>query len=136
MQSLARGAIMGLILTACGSESENGGGGPADAGVDAPKDCTVEGSPNPDGGVPDAGAGGTDSGSDTSVSNGGVGPTITEFTPSGPIEVTSGMTIEGLHITSTDGPCIKGSGVENVRITNNKIGPCAPGVNGIGISFE
>lgn len=65
-----------------------------------------------------------------------VGPTITTFIPSGPIVVTSGMTIEGLHITSTTGACIWGSDVSDVRITNNRIGPCGPDESGNGISFE
>jgi len=73
---------------------------------------------------------------DGGTPGGGVGPTITVFTASGPITVTSGMTIQGLHITSTTGPCIRGSGVSNVRITNNKIGPCAPDASGIGVSFD
>jgi hypothetical protein len=135
MQRVVKGAIVGLLLTACGS-SDDEAKRASDAGIDAPADVVVDGNQENDAATTDAGTGGSDAGTDASTSNGGVGPTITEFTESGPIEVTSGMTIEGMHITSTNGPCIKGSGVENVRITNNKIGPCAPGVDGIGISFE
>jgi hypothetical protein len=66
-------------------------------------------------------------------SGGTAGPTITTFTPSGPINLISGQTVTGLHITSSSGPCIQGSGVSNVRIYNNKIGPCGPEWNGVGI---
>lgn len=135
MQSLGRAALLGFLLTACGGSDGNDSAA-ADAGADAPLDAIVDVSHESAAGAGNAGTGGVDADTDAKPSGGGVGPTITEFTESGPIEVTSGMTIEGMHITSTDGPCIKGSGVSNVHITNNQIGPCAPGVDGIGISFE
>jgi hypothetical protein len=120
---LAAGCGSGAVSSSSGDdggtrEQPDGGHGEADGG----------GPDDPDGGAgdPDAMAGG----------GGGVGPTITDFVPSGPITVTSGMTIEGLRITSDDGPCIRGNGVSDVRITNNKIGPCGPGVEGVGIAFE
>jgi hypothetical protein len=86
------------------------------------------------------GSGGTggSAGSDAGKpgSGGGIGPSGPSFTPSGPIVLKSGQTITGLAITSTVGPCIQGNGVSNVRITNSKIGPCGPGVNGVGVGIE
>jgi len=64
------------------------------------------------------------------------GPTSSTFTPSGPIRLSSGQTISGLHITNPNGPCISGYGVSNVRITNSKIGPCATSSQGVGIYLE
>jgi hypothetical protein len=49
-----------------------------------------------------------------------VGPTITTFTPSGPITLSSGQTVTGLQISNPNGPCINGVGVNNVHIYNNK----------------
>lgn len=66
----------------------------------------------------------------------GVGPTITEFTPSGPITVSSGQTVTGLHITSANGPCVFGYAVTNVHIYNNKIGPCGQDPDGNGIFLQ
>ncbi|MFN0302065.1 MAG: hypothetical protein ACKVQU_17125 [Burkholderiales bacterium] len=63
------------------------------------------------------------------------GPTGTTFTPSGPITLTSGQVVTGLHITNPGGPCINGSGVTNVRITNNKIGPCGSTDTGVGVNL-
>ncbi len=63
------------------------------------------------------------------------GPTGTTFTPSGPITLTSGQVVTGMHITNPSGPCINGSGVTNVRITNNKIGPCGPADTGVGVNL-
>lgn len=112
--SMRREALMlAAALAACGG------------GADASGDIDAAGAPD-----------------DAERSDGGetppdvVGPTITTFTPSGPIQVTSGMTVEGLHITSTTGPCISGFDVSDVRITNNLIGPCGPEQSGTGISFE
>ncbi len=65
----------------------------------------------------------------------GAGPTATNFTPSGPITLSSGQVVSGLHITNPDGPCINGSNVTNVRITNNRIGPCGPNDTGVGINI-
>lgn len=56
-----------------------------------------------------------------------VGPRLDDLTPSGPVEISDGTTITGLHITSSDGPCIYGTDTKNVRITDNKIGPCQGG---------
>ncbi|MFZ3229446.1 MAG: PPC domain-containing protein, partial [Pseudobdellovibrio sp.] len=66
--------------------------------------------------------------------SGTVGPTITSFIRSGPITVTSGQTVTGLQISNPSGPCISGSGVSNVHIYNNKIGPCGPNADGTGIN--
>ncbi|MFM9882897.1 MAG: hypothetical protein ACKVQT_07715 [Burkholderiales bacterium] len=63
------------------------------------------------------------------------GPTGTTFTPSGPITLTSGQVVTGLQITNPSGPCINGSGVTNVRITNNKIGPCGSTDTGVGVNL-
>ena len=116
-------------------EADALGGGDAIGAADAPP------TPGPDAGVVDALAGGDGTATDAvvvTVGDGGyvIGPTITDFTASGPITVTSGQTIEGLAITSTSGPCITGDGLTDVRITNNRIGPCAAGVNGIGIALS
>ncbi len=72
----------------------------------------------------------------TPPSGGNVGPTISTFTPSGPITVSSNQTVTGKHITNPNGPCITGNNVTNVTITNNKIGPCGPDENGVGVSME
>lgn len=103
-----------------------GDAGTDDAGAPDADDAGAPDAGPPDAGPPDAGAPPPDV----------VGPTITTFTPSGPIRVMSGMTIEGLHITSTTGPCIHGWDVSDVRITNNRIGPCGPGSDGNGIALE
>jgi hypothetical protein len=66
----------------------------------------------------------------------GVGPTITTFTPSGPITATSGQTISGLSISNPNGPCITLNNVTNVKIVNNQIGPCGSGTSGAGISIS
>ena len=70
------------------------------------------------------------------ITSGTAGPTITTFTPSGPITLVSGQTVTGLSISNPNGPCIYGNGVSNVHIYNNKIGPCASNVNGVGIDIE
>jgi parallel beta-helix repeat protein len=70
------------------------------------------------------------------TTGGTAGPTITTFTPSGPITLTSGMTVTGKAISNPNGPCISGSGVSNVHIFNNKIGPCAAGELGVGILIQ
>lgn len=64
-----------------------------------------------------------------------IGPSSTAFVPSGPITLISGQTVSGVHVTSTSGPCIVGSNVQNVRITNSKIGPCGPTAQGVGVSL-
>lgn len=84
------------------------------------------------GGAGGDGAGGSGSGGGTDV----IGPTGSEHTPSGPIVLESGMTVTGLHITNPDGPCIEGIDVEDVRITDNLIGPCGPTADGLGVSLE
>jgi hypothetical protein len=66
---------------------------------------------------------------------GTVGPTITTFTRSGPITLISGQTVTGLSISNPNGPCIQGSGVSNVHIYNNMIGPCASTASGVGINL-
>jgi hypothetical protein len=63
----------------------------------------------------------------------GLGPTITTFTPSGPIVATSGQVISGLSISNPNGACITLTGVTNVTITNNQIGPCGATSAGVGI---
>lgn len=68
--------------------------------------------------------------------SGVVGPTITTFTPSGPIILSSGQTVTGLRISNPNGACIQGNGVSNVHIYNNQIGPCGPTENGVGISVN
>jgi hypothetical protein len=62
-----------------------------------------------------------------------VTPARSGYVSSGPITLRSGQTVSGLHITNLNGPCITGSGVSNVRITNNRIGPCQAGVEGNGV---
>lgn len=77
-------------------------------------------------------------GADAGGGTGTVGPRITSFTPSGPITVSTGQIVTGLHITAANGPCIQGSNVTNVHIHDNRIGPCGASIdpNGIGISME
>lgn len=113
-----------------GASGATGAGGQADGGG-------VGGSAGADGGVGDAaGAAGANGGSSGAPGNGTVGPTISQFTPSGPIVLQSGQTVEGLSITTDSGPCIRGDGVSNVHILNNRIGPCGPDETGIGIALE
>jgi hypothetical protein len=64
---------------------------------------------------------------------GTVGPTITSFIATGPVTLSSGQVLTGRHISNPNGPCIQGSGVSNVHIYNNKIGPCGPGADDAGI---
>jgi hypothetical protein len=64
-----------------------------------------------------------------------VGPTGSSFVPSGPITLTAGQVVTGLHVTNPNGPCITGVAVSNVRITNNRIGPCGPTATGVGIEL-
>lgn len=64
------------------------------------------------------------------------GPTATTFTPSGPITLVSGQVVSGLHISNPNGPCIWGGSVSNVRITNNRIGPCGPDALGVGVKLD
>jgi Right handed beta helix region len=90
-----------------------------DAGAEADAGLPAEDAAGADGGVRDV-----------------IGVTGTVFTSSGQVIVTSGMTVTGLHITSTTGPCIIASGVHDVRITNNRIGPCGPDAEGVGINLE
>ncbi len=134
---------LAIVLASCDDEVAGSDGGQrADAAVDS--GALRDGGTRHDGGSLVDGGGLVDGG--RLVDGGGlhdggppldvIGPTITAFIPSGPITLTSGMTIEGLHITSTTGPCIRGSNVSNVRITNNRIGPCAPDANGNGIALE
>lgn len=65
----------------------------------------------------------------------GVGPTGTSFTPSGPITLSTGQVVTGLHISNPNGPCFSGASVSNVRITNNRIGPCGADSLGVGVSL-
>src|SRR5512133_234283 len=94
------------------------------------------------GGVGASGAGG--SGADGGGGSGGapgdpccgsIGPSGSDFAESGPITLTSGQTVTGLHITNPDGPCVSGSQVTDVVITNNRIGPCGPTSDGVGVSL-
>jgi hypothetical protein len=145
--------VLAAALAACGGNGDCHAGIGADAeeadvaaydanGVDA----TVNDAGEADGAGHDAGgvdAAMYDAGeADGAVHDAGefppdvIGPTITTFVPSGPIRLTSDMTIEGLHITSTTGPCIWGLNVRGVRITNNRIGPCGPGEDGTGVALE
>lgn len=107
---------LALLVGACSSDEAEPGGGGA-------------------GGASSGGSAGASGGSAGAGGDGGIGPSAGPFTPSGPITLTSGQTLSGLHVTSTDGPCIQGSGVQNVRITNCKIGPCGPGAEGVGVSL-
>jgi parallel beta-helix repeat protein len=61
------------------------------------------------------------------------GPKIMTFVRSGPIVLRSGQTVSGRRISNPHGPCIKGVGVSNVHIHNNKIGPCGPLAGDAGI---
>lgn len=111
--------------TADGAADATDDGGPdPDADADAPPDA-----PDPDTTPADADA------DDGSSGDAGVGPTITDFTPSGPVTLATGMTVTGLHITSSDGPCIRGEHVADVRITDNRIGPCGPTAEGNGVDL-
>jgi hypothetical protein len=71
--------------------------------------------------------------SPTPTGTGTVGPTITSFIATGPVTVYSGQTLTGRQISNPNGPCIQGDNVSNVRIYNNKIGPCGPSANDAGI---
>jgi hypothetical protein len=64
----------------------------------------------------------------------GLGPTINQFTASGPVTAVSGQIISGLKITNPNGPCITMSNVTNVTIVNNQIGPCGADATGVGIN--
>jgi hypothetical protein len=58
-------------------------------------------------------------------------------TLSGAITAQNGQVIENLHITNPSGPCIVvPSGVNNVVIRNNEIGPCGSGVEGLGVRID
>ena len=57
-------------------------------------------------------------------------------TDSGPITVISGQTVTGLRITNPSGPCIFGSNVSNVHISNNWIGPCGDTAAGSGVELD
>ncbi len=108
----AAAIVLGLSIAACGSSS---------SATDA-TDAVVDAADSP---LLDAALPG----------GGGVGPRIDQFTPSGPVTLTSGQEVTGLHITSTDGPCISGSGVTGVLIHDNRIGPCGPTAEGVGIDL-
>lgn len=140
------------MLAACSSDESSGGTGGAGSGGAAGAGGTAASGGSSSGGAAGGGAGGTGAvggsagsagsagsggsgGSAGAGGNGGIGPSGTTFTPSGPITLSTGQTVSGLHITSTNGPCIKGDGVQNVRVTNNKIGPCGPGSEGVGVSL-
>lgn len=93
-----------------------------------------------DAGASDAGGGDAGGLADAGPDSGGardvIGPTRTDLTPSGPVTLTTGMTVTGLRITTTSGPCIVGHDVHDIRITDNVIGPCGPDAQGIGVSLE
>lgn len=112
------------------------GGGGATGGASSGGGASGSGGGAGTGGGGGAGAGGAGTGGagggGGAGGNGGIGP-AGPFSPSGPITLTSGQTVSGLHITASSGPCIQGSGVSNVRITNSKIGPCGPGAEGVGV---
>lgn len=63
------------------------------------------------------------------------GGRVIDYAPSGPVTLSSGSEITGLHITSSDGPCIRGTDVASVRIHHNRIGPCGDGADGVGIAI-
>jgi hypothetical protein len=87
------------------------------------------------GGSAGTGGAGTSSGgtssSGTSSSAGTGGQPAKPLMPSGPIAVTgqTGLTISGLHITSTNGPCIVISKAVQVTVEGCEVGPC----QGVGI---
>ncbi|MFA5623862.1 MAG: hypothetical protein WC966_02235 [Bradymonadales bacterium] len=65
------------------------------------------------------------------------GPSIDTFKPlTGPVQLKSGDTLTGYHITSTNGPCVWGHDLKDVRITNNIIGPCGEDAKGVGVLLE
>lgn len=77
---------------------------------------------------PPTGSSGTGTASPTEVSG---------KAASGPITAKAGQVIENLHISTTTGPCIVvPSGVKNVVIRNNEIGPCGNDEFGIGVSIQ
>jgi hypothetical protein len=49
---------------------------------------------------------------------------LTGLTNSGPITLQSNQTYNALKITNPNGPCMTGSNVSNVTISNSEIGPC------------
>ncbi len=143
-----------FVAAGCSSDETSGSGGSAAAAVDGGDAAAgasgaagyaggsggaagASGSVGGAGGAAgDAGDAGGSGGSAGSLGKGTVGPTITQFTPSGPVTLHSGQTVEGLSITSDNGPCIRGDGVSNVHVVNNRIGPCGPGETGNGIALE
>jgi hypothetical protein len=63
-------------------------------------------------------------------------PNKTTYVSSGPIVLKSGDVIENLHITNPDGPCIQGTGVSNIIIQNNFVGPCGANSEGNGVYLK
>ena len=55
----------------------------------------------------------------------------------GPVILTSGQRLVGVHVTSSNGPCIVVTQASNVLIENNHIGPCKSGdVYAVGVNAE
>lgn len=65
-----------------------------------------------------------------------VGATGSAFTLSGPIVLKSGQTVTRLRISNPNGPCISGTNVSNIRIYNNRIGPCGKNAGDAGILIQ
>ena len=143
----ASGAVLlALLMTGCSDDAPAlpvADAGAFDAGTARPDagasdgatadGATADGATaTPDGAPTDAGSAVADAGG---PGGGVVGPTITDFVASGPITVHTGEVITGLRITNPDGPCISGSDVSDVQITNNMIGPCGPTSAGVGIDL-
>lgn len=140
MRSSAPLLALALSLAGCsetdepaGTGGSGGGGGAATGGSGASGGNATGGAAGAASGGSAGATGGAAGTGGASGGNGGIGPSSTTFTPSGPITLVSGQTLSGVHVTSTSGPCIKGDGVQNVRITDSKIGPCGPGSEGVGV---
>jgi hypothetical protein len=87
-------------------------------------------------GTSTGGSAGAATGGSAGAGNGGIGASAGPHTDSGPITLSTGQTVTGLHITSSSGPCILGNNVSNVHITDNLIGPCGPDASGVGIELN
>jgi hypothetical protein len=132
------------VTAACSSEESSpvpsgGSGGAATSGSGGAQGGADSGGGGPLGGAAGeggAGAGAGSGGGPVDGCCGPIGPAVSDFSASGPITLTSGQTVTGLHITNPLGACIVGSGVTNVLITNCRIGPCGDSSEGVGISLE
>lgn len=110
------------------------GGASGDAGASMDAGASVDAGEAADAGTSTDAATAVDAGAGGNL----VGPRVTDFTESGPIELSSGMTVTGLHVSNPSGPCIHGDHVTDVHIVDNMIGPCGAETdpNGVGIGLD